>query len=683
MFVPRDLKQHFKEKFQDMCEGDYMIITSQTNVNDGKVQIIMEQLKQLELDIQCQVYNMPYPGSSDQKKEKVLISVKIPEKLIQNWAHKLKIETPLTLNQTQVFVKAPFNKNFSQKFNQFDSTGRIEIITEILKQEIDFDYYQQQGIIESHFPLHKAQTVEAIQASLDHFRFRLTLGFLNGSFIKYMEPLNMIKNYYGEKYAFEYAFLMHYQAWLLFPSIVGFLVFCGSAVEYFQTGSMKESLDSTGNGIFGLVCAIWATLFVESWKRKQTTIVYLWNCHDTSFSKYDERTEEFKYYEDYNFRTDSLLKVKKIMQPARQLMRSIMSYIFLLIVLIAMFFYQYLLKGVKGTFDEHGNLIVEPTFEEKLIGYTYTAIYSGIVIIFGTMYKKLAAIQTFNDNFQYQKSYDDALINRLFQFNFFNFYMPLLLVAFYTTNYNNLFIMMLSQMAFKQTSQNMVEYIIPILKTKKKLDNHQNDYMGMLTKLQVSGKDPNQTVGVNDSHTELVQDDVQIRDIRKFQAHRDEILLQDKPNVLDHYMELVVQFGFIVLFSSVFPLASLMSLISNRIQIGSQINNFTYTRRFTPEVSNGIGSFLSCLQILCQISIMVNSGIIYFTSKTIRLHFVQNDPDLEQDVDLLVSGWQIVNFLILVVVIEHAMLILKIFFEQVIDDIPDFVVQGKQERLVF
>jgi len=41
--------------------------------------------------------------------------------------------------------------------------------------------------------------------------------------------------------------------------------------------------------------------------------------------------------------------------------------------------------------------------------------------------------------------------------------------------------------------------------------------------------------------------------------------MSEKPNVLDHYMELVTQFGFIVFFSSVFPLAAFFSFISNAL----------------------------------------------------------------------------------------------------------------------
>lgn len=42
-------------------------------------------------------------------------------------------------------------------------------------------------------------------------------------------------------------------------------------------------------------------------------------------------------------------------------------------------------------------------------------------------------------------------------------------------------------------------------------------------------------------------------------------MFSDKPNILLFYEELVKQFGYIVLFSGIFPLAALLSIISNGI----------------------------------------------------------------------------------------------------------------------
>jgi len=77
--------------------------------------------------------------------------------------------------------------------------------------------------------------------------------------------------------------------------------------------------------------------------------------------------------------------------------------------------------------------------------------------------------------------------------------------------------------------------------------------------------------------------------LRRFQSVRDGQLGIGKGNILDNYMQLIVQYGYIVLFSSTFPLASVMSIIQNIITLNSQIDNMSYSRRYKAEVSSGIG----------------------------------------------------------------------------------------------
>jgi hypothetical protein len=40
-----------------------------------------------------------------------------------------------------------------------------------------------------------------------------------------MQPLQLIANYYGEKMAFFYAYLLFYTSWLLIPAIPGLILF--------------------------------------------------------------------------------------------------------------------------------------------------------------------------------------------------------------------------------------------------------------------------------------------------------------------------------------------------------------------------------------------------------------------------------------------------------------------------
>ena len=104
--------------------------------------------------------------------------------------------------------------------------------------------------------------------------------------------------------------------------------------------------------------------------------------------------------------------------------------------------------------------------------------------------------------------------------------------------------------------------------------------------------------------------------------YRDLCMMSDNPKVLLYYEELTKQFGYIVLFSGIFPLAACLSIISNGIQVGSQISNLQYLRRFRAKPSNGIGTWIDNLESLCILGMILNCYATYFTSKVYEKMFV-------------------------------------------------------------
>ena len=184
----------------------------------------MEQLTELKLEKHTHVFYKNAEDSDDESKEIVLITITVPDEILNEEAEKAEIETTLSFSFTNVFVKANFKDKMSHCFNKFDADEKLTVVEDYLGTQIDFEYYMMTGIIDQHFPLHKKNEIEEIQECFAKYKNKLIRAFLFGGFEKYMQPMNMIKNYYGEKYAFEYCFLLHYIAWLTVPAILSIIV---------------------------------------------------------------------------------------------------------------------------------------------------------------------------------------------------------------------------------------------------------------------------------------------------------------------------------------------------------------------------------------------------------------------------------------------------------------------------
>lgn len=75
---------------------------------------------------------------------------------------------------------------------------------------------------------------------------KLMIGFITGRYIKYMQPLNFIANYYGEKMAFFYAWLTFYTSWLFVAAIPGLALFI---YQMWSVAQLKDDIIAASSDI--------------------------------------------------------------------------------------------------------------------------------------------------------------------------------------------------------------------------------------------------------------------------------------------------------------------------------------------------------------------------------------------------------------------------------------------------
>lgn len=74
--------------------------------------------------------------------------------------------------------------------------------------------------------------------------------------------------------------------------------------------------------------------------------------------------------------------------------------------------------------------------------------------------------------------------------------------------------------------------------------------------------------------------------------------MKDDQEISHNYMDLVMQFGYVSLFSTVFPLTPVFVLAFNQVTLKAINLEFEFEKRCIPEVSIGIGKCLDMIDLI-------------------------------------------------------------------------------------
>jgi len=119
------------------------------------------------------------------------------------------------------------------------------------------------------------------------------------------------------------------------------------------------------------------------------------------------------------------------------------------------------------------------------------------------------------------------------------------------------------------------------------------------------------------------------------------------------YDELIVQFGYCVLFVAAFPFAPFLAFFNNVLEILLDSHKLTkMTRQPHPSGARDIGSWSTCLSLLSWTAVAVNVGIILFDEE---VEWINPSPTYRISIFILV---------------EHILVSVKVSIDYIIPDFP-------------
>mmetsp|Transcript_33912 Transcript_33912/g.33017 ORF Transcript_33912/g.33017 Transcript_33912/m.33017 type:complete len:309 (-) Transcript_33912:1071-1997(-) len=254
---------------------------------------------------------------------------------------------------------------------------------------------------------------------------------------------------------FYFAFLMFYTSQLLIPAVPGLALFGYQLKNIWDQYSNDEqmSLDNEYLPIYCILLALWSTVMIELWKRREHEIQQLWNM--ANYKGKDEIRKEFEAVFIPKHADKTIVKESFQNTYLRRVSVEIPLVIISLSITVALYG---LIQNWRRNNEEGENSTV--------IDYTASAINSVIMVILSFTYRIVSKSLTNWENHKGQVGWENSLTTKIFAFSFVNSYITLFYYAFVEQDYNEVAIQLIFILMAKQIGVNMAEVLLPWAKNK-------------------------------------------------------------------------------------------------------------------------------------------------------------------------------------------------------------------------
>ncbi|XP_043946595.1 anoctamin-8 isoform X2 [Protopterus annectens] len=287
------------------------------------------------------------------------------------------------------------------------------------------------GIIKQIFPLHEQRILNRLMKSWVQAIFEA-------------QPLGDICDYFGVKIAMYFAWLGYYTTSVIYPAAFGFVL-------WVFTESDQTSRD-VSSVLFALFNVVWATLFLEGWKRRGAEFAYKWGTLDTPPEIIEEPRPQFRGQK----RVSPVTGCEEFYYPPwrRRLCQCLLSVpicitclAFVFLAMLACFELQEFVLSIKEL--------------PRLARFVPKILLAVTVTICDEVYKKIAYWLNDLENYRLQSAYEKHLIIKVVLFQFVNSYLSLFYIGFYLKDMERLKEMLATLMITRQFFQNVSEVLQP------------------------------------------------------------------------------------------------------------------------------------------------------------------------------------------------------------------------------
>uniref|UniRef100_A0A6Q2ZJE4 Anoctamin n=1 Tax=Esox lucius TaxID=8010 RepID=A0A6Q2ZJE4_ESOLU len=557
----------------------------------------------------------------------------------------------LIAKETEFFT-APFEKNRLEYFfmedqdNFFTPSTRSRMAYHLLSRapyevrgpaiKLGITKLLDGGVYKAAYPLHDVSGVQpSKEEKCPNVRYLLFNEWAHPKNFYKMQPLDLIRKYYGEKVGIYFAWLGFYTAMLALAAIVGLGCFiygyktqdtstwskevcdpliggqtvmcpqCDGECTYWRLNNTCDSskklciFDNFGTLVFAVFMAIWVTLFLEFWKRYQAELEYDWDT--VEFLEQEEQPRpEYEAKCNYD-RVNPITQVRGLRSKGIRstIMLILASVVAIIVYRLAVFFS--FSKQLRADIKE-----LEP-FKEYVTPQMATSVTASIIsfviiMVLNLLYEKVAIWITDFELPRTKTEYENSLTLKMFLFQFVNYYSSCFYIAF--------------------VKGKVVGYPGKPVYLLGEYRNEECDPGGCLIELttQLTVIMGGKAIWNNIQENLIFHYCTRVGSEKVTPRWEQDYALQPigKLGLFYEYLEMVIQFGFVTLFVASFPLAPFLALINNIFEI--RVDAWKITTQFrhmVPEKAQDIGAWQPILQGVAILAVATNAMIIAFTSDMI------------------------------------------------------------------